>query len=526
MGKSSKSSTSGSRRPPLVPPAVGSRPARRLSRRKPAEELLSHTAADFPTAEEESERHSLESDEGGEDSGPDDVLGVYLRQMGSIPLLTREQELALARRLEHTRQRFRRAVLANWPTLIRVVEIFEKVQAGQQALDPTVDIVTSLKLTRSEILARLPHNLRTLRHLLAAAREDFLAWLRTRSVNGRRRLRRLLWRKLRKAITLVEELSPRTELLEHLLEELQARLADMQRLQAEIAACGRSSADRQQQTRLIKELREQLLAAQTTPEELAALMRVITTRRAQYQRARRELAEANLRLVVSIAKRYRGRGLAFADLIQEGNRGLMRAVDKYEHRLGFKFGTYATWWIRQGITRALADHARTVRVPCHQVSTLAAIERVRGELAVAHEREPTVEEIAASLGVTPEETRSLRAVARQPVSLHEPLGEEGERALSDFLDDPGAVHPGQIVDHNLLRERIAEVLRSLPQREREVIELRFGLKDGHPRTLDEVARAYGITRERIRQIEARGLLKLRHPVRSRRLASFADLPEE
>jgi RNA polymerase primary sigma factor len=237
------------------------------------------------------------------------------------------------------------------------------------------------------------------------------------------------------------------------------------------------------------------------------------------------LAEGNLRLVVSIAKRYRSRGLPFSDLIQEGNRGLMRAVDKYEHRRGFKFGTYATWWIRQGITRALADHARTIRVPCHQVGTLAAVERVRGELSIQHGREPTVEEIAAVLGVTTEETQSLRAVARHPVSLHEPLGGDGERALEDFLNDPDATNPGQQVDQHLLRERITEVLRSLTPREREVIELRFGLRDGQPRTLEEVARTYGITRERIRQIEARGLLKLRQPLRSQRLADFAEEPE-
>src|SRR6202007_3377762 len=275
-------------------------------------------------------------------------------------------------------------------------------------------------------------------------------------------------------------------------------------------------------TRISKQLRDLQQDVKTAPEDLGRLCKVLDRRRTHYQKTRRELAEANLRLVVSIAKRYRSRGLPFADLIQEGNRGLMRAVDKYEHRLGFKFGTYATWWIRQGITRALADHARTVRVPCHQVGTLAAMERIRGELAVQHGREPTVEEIAASLGVTPEETRSLRVVARHPVSLHEPLGGDGERALGDFLDDPSAVNPGQTVDQHLLRERIAEVLRSLTPREREVIELRFGLRDGQPRTLDEVARAYGITRERIRQIEARGLLKLRQPLRRDRLAEFAE----
>ena len=238
------------------------------------------------------------------------------------------------------------------------------------------------------------------------------------------------------------------------------------------------------------------------------------------------MAEGNLRLVVSIAKRYRSRGLPFSDLIQEGNRGLMRAVDKYEHRLGYKFGTYATWWIRQGITRALADHARTIRVPCHQVGTLAAVERVRGELSAKEGREPTVEEIAAVLGVSAEETHSLRVVARHPVSLHEPMGGDGERALEDFLDDPSATNPGLAVDQHLLRDRIAEVLRSLTPREREVIELRFGLRDGQPRTLEEVARTYGITRERIRQIEARGLLKLRQPVRSQRLVEFAEMDDE
>src|SRR5438046_263392 len=186
-----------------------------------------------------------------------------------------------------------------------------------------------------------------------------------------------------------------------------------------------------------------MLQVQATPEELNRLVHVLERRRVAHQRSRRELAEGNLRLVVSIAKRYRGRGLPFADLIQEGNRGLMRAVDKYEHRLGFKFGTYATWWIRQGITRALADHARTVRVPCHQVGMLAAIERVRGELAIQQGREPSIEDIAAHLGLTCEEARSLRQVGRHPVSLHEVLGDDGDRTLEDFLGDPHAARPTQ-----------------------------------------------------------------------------------
>lgn len=454
--------------------------------------------------------------------GPDDSLGLYLRQMGSIPLLSRAQELTLAKRLETARQRFRRAALWNWFVLGRVLDLFERVQAGTQALDPAIDVVTSLGLSREKIFARLPHNLRTLRQVQRTAVSEFKVLLRTATPSSRSRLLRNQWRKLHKATALVEELSPRVEFLERCVGQLHIEHQQTSELARQSEAGGRSAADRERRLKAVKELRDRMLQVVGTPEYLEGLLRVIDRRAVAYQQARRALAEGNLRLVVSIAKRYRGRGLAFADLIQEGNRGLMRAVDKYEHRMGFKFGTYATWWIRQGITRALADHARTVRVPCHQVSLLAAIERVRGELALQQAREPTVEEIAAVLGLTPEETRSLRVVGRHPMSLHDPIGGDGERALEDFLNDPSAASPGIAVDRHLLRERMAEVLRSLAPREREVLELRFGLNDGHPRTLDEVAKVYGITRERIRQIEARGLLKLRQPGRSQRLAQFAE----
>jgi RNA polymerase primary sigma factor len=473
-------------------------------------------------AEEEARPASGDAGETDDVHSPDDALGLYLRQMGAIPLLNREQELALAQRLESARSHYRKAALSSWLVLGRVVDTFERVLAGKLPIDPTIDVVTSLGLSRERILARMPHNVRTLRHLLKASNQEFRTFFRANSPTTRSRLRHGLWRQLRKAAALAEELSPRTELLEQWTHDLRQRSHTMADLERKVEACGRSRAHLEQRTKLVKQLRDLTLQTQSPHEELGGLVRVLDRRHARYQQARRELAEGNLRLVVAIAKRYRGRGLAFADLIQEGNRGLMRAVDKYEHRMGFKFGTYATWWIRQGITRALADHARTVRVPCHQVGTLAAMERIRGELAIEHGREPTVEEIAASLGVTAEETRSLRVVARHPVSLHEPLGGDGERALGDFLDDPGASNPGRTVDQHLLRERIGEVLRSLTPREREVIELRFGLRDGQPRTLDEVAKCYGITRERIRQIEARGLVKLRQPIRSQRLAGFAE----
>jgi RNA polymerase primary sigma factor len=474
--------------------------------------------------DDDEEPTEQEADDDDSSQSPDDTLGLYLRQMGAIPLLNRKQELELAQRLEIARQRYRHAALSSWYVLAKVVDTFERVQADELAVDPTIDVVTSLGLSREKILARMPHNVRTLRHLLTKASSEFRMLLRAGTATAKQRLRRNLWRKIRKAATLAEELSPRIDLLELWTEELANHATRMSSLVRLANSAGRSHCDRQERTKRVKELRDLMLQVEAGPDELSRLVRVLERRQARYRQARRELAEGNLRLVVSIAKRYRGRGLAFADLIQEGNRGLMRAVDKYEHRLGFKFGTYATWWIRQGITRALADHARTVRVPCHQVGMLAAIERVRGELTVKLGREPTIEEIAAILGVTAEETRSLRVVGRHPVSLHEPLGGDGERALEDFLSDADAAsHPGRAVDQHLLKERIGEVLRSLTPREREVIELRFGLRDGHPRTLDEVARTYGITRERIRQIEARGLLKLRQPNRSKRLVEFAEV---
>ncbi|MHB1422266.1 MAG: sigma-70 family RNA polymerase sigma factor [Gemmataceae bacterium] len=509
----------------VAPPHEAEKTARRETpwSELPEDSCAGEEAEETEDAAAEEEEQAPPAELEGEDAhAPDDALGLYLRQMGAIPLLSRDQELALAERLERKRRRYRHAAMMNWRTLGCIVDTFERVRAGQLALDPTIDVVTTLGLSRERILQRMPHNLPTMHKLIETADTDFRR-LRAGSASSlQQRARRDMWRRLRKTVRLAEELSPRIDLLDRWVDELRNYSRQMSQLEREKDAGHRSSADRERRTKAAKQLRDLTLEVRSSSDDLAKLVRVLEHRRIDYQKARRELAEGNLRLVVSIAKRYRSRGLPFSDLIQEGNRGLMRAVDKYEHRLGYKFGTYATWWIRQGITRALADHARTIRVPCHQVGTLAAVERVRGELSIQQGREPTVEEIAAVLGVTAEETQSLRVVSRHPVSLHEPLGGDGERALEDFLDDPDAVNPGQQVDQHLLRERISEVLRSLTPREREVIELRFGLRDGQPRTLEEVARAYGITRERIRQIEARGLLKLRQPLRSQRLAEFAE----
>lgn len=486
-------------------------------------------AESFPTPAESIQDaesvHEAVSPEEGYHSGPDDALGLYLKQMGAIPLLSRDEELILAEKLERARARYRRAVFFSWTNLHEIWNLYRQVQSGQLPIDPVIDVVTSLGRSKEAILARLPSHLRNLKKLLDSATETFRLLQRTASASGKFRLRRLLFGQIRKAMALVVELSPRTEYLDTLVEDTVAAARELLDLQRKANQGGRSQKARELQTRSVKALRDAMLTARSTPEDTRGLLRITLRRQKMYHQVRMELAEANLRLVVSIAKRYRGRGLSFADLIQEGNRGLMRAVDKFEHRLGFKFGTYATWWIRQGIQRALADHARTVRVPCHQVSMLAAMERVRGELLGSTGREPTLEDLAKVLDISADECRALRAVSRVPLSLQEPMGEDTERPLEEVINDNRAENAGENVDRMLLKERIAEVLRSLTPREREVIELRFGLKDGQPRTLDEVARCYGITRERIRQIEARSLLKLRQPTRSKRLAGFTEHTE-
>jgi RNA polymerase primary sigma factor len=448
------------------------------------------------------------------DSAPstNDALGMYLQQMGSIPLLGRDQELALTRRLEVLRSRYRHAVLLSWNSIAHVVATFDRVQAGKLNLDRSVDVVPSLGVTAETIRERLPNHLPRLRRLLDEAAAEFQQQVRKGGESGKLR-RRSRWARLREAAALAEELSPRIELVDLWAEELRHQAVRMRNLVRQVQA-DEAAAD------VRAALRGTMLQVLATPEELVRLSGVIQRRRALFQRVRGELAEANLRLVVSIAKRYRNRGLSFGDLIQEGNGGLMRAVDKFDHRLGYKFGTYATWWIRQGITRALADCSRMVRVPCHQVPLLAAIDRVRGELMTRLGREPEESEVAAAMKISPKELRVLSAAGRPPMSIHEAFKEGEEASWATFLSESGEEGPGETADHHLLRERLEEVLRALAPRDREVIELRFGLRDGHSHTLDEVARLLGVTRERIRQIEARGLLRLRQPEWRNRLTDF------
>jgi RNA polymerase primary sigma factor len=323
-------------------------------------------------------------------------------------------------------------------------------------------------------------------------------------------------------VTLVEELSIRTQKVQPLMKKLEQISQRMDEIEAEIETLKRDRVAKEDRANLEKELQDLMLITLEEPASLRRRVGIMKSRFAEYEQAKRELSGGNLRLVVSIAKKYRNRGLSFLDLIQEGNTGLMRAVDKYEHRRGFKFSTYATWWIRQAITRAIADQARTIRIPVHMIETMSKLRNVSKKLLQEMGREPTIEETARAANITTEECKRVLKISRQPISLDRPVGESEDSYFGDFIEDNSIDSPVNAATNEMLKDKIEGVLKTLTYREREIIKLRYGLGDGYTYTLEEVGRIFKVTRERVRQIEAKAVRKLQHPVRSRQLEGFLD----
>jgi RNA polymerase primary sigma factor len=471
---------------------------------------------------EAAEAASPFGDSDGDGRHIDDPVRMYLTQMGEIPLLSRDKEIALARKIEVTRRRFRRKVLECDYALRQVVETLKRVMSGDLPFDRTIKVSLTENLEKDKILQRMPHNLRTLEPLMEHNVEDFqrlgdaeLAEVDRDILREKLRLRR------RKTVMLVEELSIRTQKVQPLMKKLEQISARMDELESEIGSL-RGRANRDERANSEKELQDLMLITLEEPASLRRRVEIMKQRFTEYEQAKRELSGGNLRLVVSIAKKYRNRGLSFLDLIQEGNTGLMRAVDKYEHRRGFKFSTYATWWIRQAITRAIADQARTIRIPVHMIETMSKLRNVSKKLLQEMGREPTIEETAKAAGYTLEETRRVLKISRQPISLDRPVGESEDSYFGDFIEDQSIDSPVSAAANEMLKDKIEGVLKTLTYREREIIKLRYGLGDGYTYTLEEVGRIFKVTRERVRQIEAKAVRKLQHPVRSRQLEGFLD----
>jgi len=471
---------------------------------------------------EEAEEDELVGEGDGE-SWSDDPVRMYLTQMGEIPLLTRQQEIALAKKIEITRAKFRRKVLECDYVMQHAVRVLQRVQEGELPFDRTVQVSVTDHLEKVQILGRLPHNLKTLEVLLKRNRNDYRKVM-NRSFPLTERL--VAWRRIglrrRRAVRLLEELGLRTGRIEPMIRNLEEFSHRVDELKARINEHRKSGGPDHEAKPWLAEFRSILSATQETPTSLRNRIDRIKSVYAEYQEAKRGLSEGNLRLVVSIAKKYRNRGLSFLDLIQEGNAGLMRAVDKFEYRRGFKFCTYATWWIRQAITRAVADQSRTIRIPVHMVETMSRVRNVSRKLLQEMGREPTIEETARASGTCVDETRRVLAMSRYPISLDRPVGNSEDSHFGDLLPDGTAKSPSIGAAQEMLRHRIGRVLKTLSYREREIIKLRYGLGDGYSYTLEEVGHIFKVTRERIRQIEAKAVRKLQQPSRSQDLVGFLD----